>query len=225
MLRLGPVGASAKKRKHRGEAEASPPESSALEALEELAPEPYVPPRPVTMALVAVTLAGVAYFASEGVEAARLGEGRIAQQLLNVQPRDERPPSLKLKAYDGREISLDDYRDKVVFLNFWATWCPPCVEEMPSMRRLQARMSDDPRFAMLAVSTDDNWEVVRKFFGSDAPPFPVLLDARGPLAKAYGTVKFPETYIIKGGRIVGFVEAGRDWDHWYAEAYLRSLLR
>ncbi|MCA9552212.1 MAG: TlpA family protein disulfide reductase [Myxococcales bacterium] len=218
---------SSKKKKRRAEEAAAAPaaEAPALEALEELAPAPYVPPRPITLAFVALTLAGVAYFASEGVQAARSSDGRVAGQLLRVEPRNERPPAFKLKDYDGKEVSLDAFKDKVVFLNFWATWCPPCVEEMPSMRRLQARMADDPNFVMLAVSTDDDWDVVRKFFEGEAPPFPVLLDPGGTVAKEYGTVKFPETYILKDGKVVGFIMAGRDWDPWYAEAYLRGLLK
>jgi thiol-disulfide isomerase/thioredoxin len=226
MLRLGPVGASSTKKKRRRSegGEAAAPEAPVLEALEELAPPPYVPPQPVTLGLVALTLAGVAYFASQGVEAARTSDGRVSTALLNVEVRDERPPPFKLKDYNGKEVSLDDFRDKVVFLNFWATWCPPCVEEMPSMRRLQAKLAGDPRFVMLAVSTDDDWDVVRKFFADEAPPFPVLLDPGGAVARQYGTEKFPETYVIKNGKVVGFIMAGRDWDHWYAEAYLRGLL-
>src|SRR5204863_8336957 len=104
------------------------------------------------------------------------------------------------------------YGGKVVFINFWATWCPPCVEEMPSLVRLHAKLKDDPRFALLAVSTDDGWEPVQKFFGGKPPAMTVLLDPKGTIAHEYGTTKFPETYIVVGGKVRGFILGPRDWD-------------
>ena len=77
---------------------------------------------------------------------------------------DSTAPDFTVQDAD-RKISLRDLRGKIVVLNFWATWCPPCVEEMPSLLRLQAKLKDDPRFVLLAVSTDEGWEPVRKFFG------------------------------------------------------------
>lgn len=93
------------------------------------------------------------------------------------------------------------------------------------MIRLNDKLAKDPRFVLLAVSADESWEPVRKFFGEQAPRFTVLLDAKGELARKYGTTMFPETYVVKGGKIVGFIEGPRKWDEWYAEQYLRELLR
>lgn len=222
------MGAAASKKRRRraaeaqqtAEAEAEP----ALEALEETSAAPFVPPRGVTLALLAVTLGGAAYFAAQGVEAARLSEGRLAATLLRVETKDEPPQRFELKSLEGETVSLSAYDGKVVFLNFWATWCPPCVEEMPSMRRLREKLADDDRFVMLAVSADDEWAPVKKFFRGETPPFSVLLDPGGDLAKQYGTEKFPETYVLVDGRLVGYIVGPRDWDTWYAEAYLRALL-
>lgn len=215
------VAASRKRRRRAEESAGASPE---VVSVQELATAPYIPARGVTLALVAVTLAGVGYFVAEGIASARVGKGELAATLLRVEARAEPPLAFELSTLKGAKVSLDQYRDKVVFVNFWATWCPPCVEEMPSMRRLQSKLAGDDRFVMLAVSADDEWDPVRTFFKDGAPPFDVLLDPGGDIAKKYGTTKFPETYILVDGQIVGFILGPRDWDTWYAEAYLRSLL-
>ena len=181
-----------------------------------------IPAALMVVVLLAVIL-GVGYFVREGVAEAAYGRGRLARELLKVKVRDEAPPSFVLESLQGQKIRSDDrFRDKVVFINFWATWCPPCVEEMPSMLRLQEKMGNDPRFEMLAISTDEEWQPVRAFFDGP-PPFKVLLDQEGKLAKRYGTQKFPETYIVVDGRLVGYIVGPRDWDTWYAETYLRAI--
>ena len=174
-------------------------------------------------AVLATVVLGVGFFISRGIAEANYGRGRLARALLNVVPRDEPPIPFNLEKFDGAKVLSDQrFRGKVVFVNFWATWCPPCVEEMPSMLRLSAKMKDDPRFDMVAISTDEGWDPVKKFF-EQPPPFDVLLDKEGKLAKKYGTDKFPETYIVVDGRLVGHIIGPRDWDTWYAEAYLRAI--
>ncbi len=181
-------------------------------------------PLPVRVAIVLAVLVGAGYFIQDGIAAARTGRGRLARSLLKVEARNEAPPSFTLERMrGGQAASEDQFRGRVVFINFWATWCPPCVEEMPSMLRLKEKMRDEPRFDMLAISTDEAWAPVRKFF-ERAPPFEVLLDKEGDLARRYGTEKFPETYVVVDGRLVGYIIGPRDWDTWYAEAYLRALV-
>jgi thiol-disulfide isomerase/thioredoxin len=200
------------------------PSNVVIEALEDLNPQSGAPPGLLVLTLSAMVLGGAGMFAAEGIKDARFGEGRLAEKLLRVERRSELPRTLKLPGMNGGEIALDAYRGKVVFLNFWATWCPPCIEEMPSMRRLNAKLGSDPRFVMVAVSADEGWPVVREFFLKEPPSFQVALDKEGALAREYGTTKFPETYVIVDGRIVGFIMGPRDWDTWYAEAYLRALI-
>ena len=98
------------------------------------------------------------------------------------------------------------------------------LEKVDECLRLQEKMKADDRFVMLAISTDDSWEPVKKFFAGEPPSFTVLLDARGELAKRYGTTMFPETYVVVDGKVRAFIEGPRDWDSWYAEAYLRGLI-
>ncbi len=170
-----------------------------------------------------VAVVGVGYFVSEGLAQAGKGRGQLAERLLDVKPKAERPIPFNFEKMTGGKLSIEQFQDKVVFVNFWATWCPPCVEEMPSMQRLAHKMKHDPRFVMLAVSADEGWPEVREFF-KRPPPFDVLLDAEGKTAKRYGTEKFPETYIVVNGQLVGHIIGPRDWDVWYAEDYLRTLL-
>ena len=206
-----------KKKNKKKQAEEAPPSPEAPTKSTRMAPPA------VTLALWASALGGAGYFVAEGVALAGKGRGMLAEQLLDVKSRAERPIPFTFQSLDGKQVSLGDYADKVVFVNFWATWCPPCVEEMPSMQRLAMKMDDDPRFVMLAVSADEGWPVVRDFF-KRPPPFEVLLDKSGEMAKRYGTEKFPETYVIVDGRLVGYIVGPRNWDTWYAEDYLRALL-
>jgi len=158
----------------------------------------------------------------QGVVMARSGDARVASRLLRVQTPGRVAPSFDLETLDGDRIALDELSDRTVVLNFWATWCPPCVEEMPSLESLAEKFEGDDEVVFLAVSTDDSWAPVRTFF-EERPPFPVLLDPGGQLARQYGTTKFPETYVIRNGRITGYIIGPREWDTWYAVSYVRSL--
>ncbi len=160
----------------------------------------------------------------QGLKVRTTAPQQLAGKLLEVKLKNDIPYDFELRTLAGKTVSLKELRNKTVFLNFWATWCPPCIEEMPSLRRLYQRLVDHPNFVFLAVSTDDDWGVVQRFFEREPANFPVLLDAKGGLARRYGTSKFPETYVIDHGRLVGHIIGPRDWDKWYAEAWLRGLL-
>ena len=113
---------------------------------------------------------------------------------------------------DGKPVSLKDFRGKVVFLNFWATWCKPCEDEMPSMQSLYEALKDEP-FEILAVSVDSEGpEVVREFVRRYRLTFPVLHDRRGKIKEIYKTTGVPETFIIdQNGIIAEKVWGPRDW--------------
>lgn len=135
-------------------------------------------------------------------------------------------PDFSLKDLDGHSYRLSDLRGKVVFLNLWATWCPPCRMEMPSMERLHQRMRGKD-FAMLAVSEDDDGATsVRPFVQQMGLTFPVLLDVDGIVPPRYGVTGYPETFLIdRSGRVVHHTIGPEDWDSDEAYRFLTQLLQ
>jgi peroxiredoxin len=116
-----------------------------------------------------------------------------------------------LRDLDGKLHKLSDYRGKVVFLNFWATWCPPCREEIPSMERLNEVLGSKD-FVMLAINTDENIKDLESFVKEHPHNFTVLSDADGKIQQLYKVIKFPETFVIdRQGRIVEHIVGARDW--------------
>src|SRR5204862_9678 len=112
----------------------------------------------------------------------------------------------------GRTVRLSGLRGKVVVLNLWATWCAPCIEEMPSMERLYAELREAD-FALLAVSQDeDGKRVVAPFVERMHLSFPVLLDPERQVGDRYGVTGYPETFVIdRNGYVVEHVIGPRDW--------------
>jgi peroxiredoxin len=100
-----------------------------------------------------------------------------------------------------RKITLSDYRGQIVVLNFWATWCPPCIEELPSLETLQQRMKDRG-VKVLAISIDDDDNAYHQFLKDNRVDFLSVRDASKTSNNLYGTFKFPETYIIDQKGIV-----------------------
>ena len=127
---------------------------------------------------------------------------------------------------DQRQLRLSDLRGKVVFLNFWATWCKPCEAEMPSMERLWQRYKERG-LVVLAVSTDaDGSAVVAPFVAKHRLTFPVGLDPRMQVSALYQVWALPSTFIIdrKGNRAL-FANGPREWDGKAALAVFDGLLR
>ncbi len=117
-----------------------------------------------------------------------------------------------LKDMQDKEVKLSDYAGKVVLLNFWATWCPPCREEIPSMAKLNEQMAGKP-FQMLCVSIDDGGKAdVLAFFKKEGVTLPALSDPDSEVGRQYGITGVPESFIIdKQGKIVKKVIGGLDW--------------
>lgn len=152
----------------------------------------------------------------------------LAQTCLGLEPTANAAlgslpkPAPEIVAVDvkGERQSLPSlFRGRVVLLNFWASWCPPCLEEIPSMEQLQARFSPDD-LVIAGVSSDESWEVIREQFGA-GPSFWVFLDPSakgsdsnlGALASLYGTEKLPDTYVIdRQGNVRFYVMNRRDWN-------------
>ena len=134
------------------------------------------------------------------------------QPLTKVNPESKLAADFTLTNMQGEQVSLSQYRGKVVILNFWATWCPPCREEMPSMERLYQKYKDQG-LVILAVSADENGKkAVSQFLQKTPYSFPILLDSDNIAQNAYGVFRFPESFIIdRNGMVVKKIIGGRDW--------------
>jgi peroxiredoxin len=148
---------------------------------------------------------------------------------LSGKPRFEKgesAPNFTLPGLDGKMVSLTDHKGKVVLLNIWATWCLPCVEEMPSMEKLYQELKDEG-FEILAVSIDESGaEAVLPFMKNHKLSFPALTDTEGAMKNLYQTTGVPESFIIdKDGIIVEEVIGPRDWATPGAIRYFRNLIQ
>ena len=111
----------------------------------------------------------------------------------------------------GRRVSLSDHRGKIIFLNFWTTWCPSCKVEMPDMEKLHRRFKDR-EFVMLAVDLKEPAKVVREFSKRQKLTFTVLLDPRGQVGAQFRIRNIPTTLILdREGRVIGEAVGPRDW--------------
>lgn len=119
---------------------------------------------------------------------------------------------LHLPDLEGRPVSLDDYRGKVVLINFWASWCTPCVEEMPDLMRLQTAMRDLP-FQVIGVNVAENPRRVRTAARRMKLEFPVLLDRDSATFDAWGAEILPTSYVLDtNGRRRYLALGPLDWD-------------
>ncbi len=135
-------------------------------------------------------------------------------------------PDLKLKDLEGRLNDLAELRGKVVLINFWATWCPPCRREMPSMERLKQTLKGES-FVALAVDVGEDADTIGAFTSQldTEPTFPILLDTRGRSMQAWKVAGLPTTFLVdKEGQIVASAIGGRKFDHPEIVKAIRELL-
>lgn len=109
--------------------------------------------------------------------------------------KDQPAPDFMLTDLRGGEWQLSDLRGKLVFINFWATWCPPCIQELPSMNALNKRM-DAASFQMLTILYNDRPELGQSMVNKSGYTFPVLIDPDSSVGKQYGLTGVPETFIV-----------------------------
>ena len=134
------------------------------------------------------------------------------------------PPALALKDLDGRQHRLADYRGKVVLINFWATWCGPCREEMPSIQELKSKLAGRP-FVVLAINLDEPESRIRKFLTQMKLDFPILLDPDRTVAKGWNARILPATFIVgPDGRVRYSLVGEIDWANEHVVARISELL-
>jgi len=146
-----------------------------------------------------------------------------AAQQLRPWPGGATPP-LALQDLDGRAHALQDYRGKVVLINFWATWCEPCRAEMPSINKLRASLAGQP-FAVLAVNLGENEQRIRRFMAQVPLDFTVLLDRDSAAAKAWRARVLPASFLVgPDGRVRYAVIGEYDWEQDAARKAVLALL-
>lgn len=135
-------------------------------------------------------------------------------------------PDFNLTQLNGEPLTLSQFRDKVVVLNFWASWCEPCIKEFPSMISLIEKLKGD--VVLLAISADyekKDMEIFLKAFNVKSPHIYVAWDQDQAVAKSYGTFTLPESYIIgKDGKLIRKISGIEEWDTPDAIEYFKSLL-
>ncbi|VAW77324.1 Thioredoxin family protein [hydrothermal vent metagenome] len=135
-------------------------------------------------------------------------------------------PGFTLENLDEEKLSLHDFRGQVVMLNFWATWCPPCRREIPSMESIYQDLGKDG-FVVLAINEFEEPDHVFAYTGqlSVDPTFPILFDRDSTVAQLYGVKGLPTTVLIdKQGKVVYRAVGGRDFDHAEVRKIVRSLM-
>jgi len=126
---------------------------------------------------------------------------------------------------NNKRVSLKNYRGKIVMLNFWATWCLPCRQEMPSMEKLY-RQFKDKGFVVISVASGEDSKSVNAFIKKYNITFPALLDSNLEVTDHYKVWALPTTYFINPkGEIIGRVQGSRDWGTEEATQYIASIVR
>jgi peroxiredoxin len=145
---------------------------------------------------------------------------KLNGEVLNPPPP---APAFQLKDVNGKSFSLRDYRGKVVLLNFWATWCPSCKLEMPSLETLH-KMLGNKGLVVLTVNVRESADEVKGFFQEQRLWFPALLDEGGDVFERFNVWSLPTTFIIgKKGELLGKVIGYRDWGSEQTTGLLQRL--
>ncbi len=150
--------------------------------------------------------------------------GLIFYSLRDTSAKEGQPaPEFSIKTDQGRSVTPTAFGGKVLILNFWATWCPPCVQEVPSLNQFQREFADQG-VVVVAVSIDKNPQKYQAFLGKIPVVFQTARDPNADISSSYGTFQIPETYIIKDGKVVRKFAEGENWMSDDLTQYVRSLL-
>lgn len=153
-------------------------------------------------------------------------KGKKAEEGKTLPEKGEIAADVTLHGLDGKTVTLSQFKGKVVMLNFWATWCPPCREEMPSMEALYQKVKGNPDFVILAVSIDKEADTVKDFMKKNNYTLPVFHDPNQEAGAVYGITGVPETFLIdKKGMIAEKVIGPLDWTKPEVASFIQDLLK
>lgn len=133
------------------------------------------------------------------------------------------PPPISLKTIGGQEVTLDAYRGRTVVVNFWATWCAPCVAEMPSLQRMRDKLAPKG-IEVIAVNLQENAARIGPFVERLGITFPVVRDHDGAVRTAWQVTVFPTSFVVGPDQRIVWVARGEiDWDDAHVQSQLRTL--
>ncbi len=136
----------------------------------------------------------------------------------------DKAPDFQITSDSGRAISRSNFGGRLLVLNFWATWCPPCIEEMPSLDQFQRRFAN-AGVVVAGVSVDTNEGAYRELLRKTNVAFLTARDPEARISSSYGTFKFPETYIIDNqGKVLRKIIGPTNWMDPEMVRYIQSLL-
>ena len=137
---------------------------------------------------------------------------------------DDTAPGFSITADNGHTISRSDFGGKLLVLNFWATWCAPCIEELPSLDQFQRELANQG-VVVLGVSVDKDEKAYKRFLDRAKVSFLTARDPDNKINAEYGTFKYPESYIInRDGKVVMKIISSTDWTDEKMVSYVKSLL-
>jgi thiol-disulfide isomerase/thioredoxin len=139
-------------------------------------------------------------------------------------PRTGPPVEISLLDVNGRMVRVSDFRGKIVFLNFWTTWCAECRIEMPSLEALHQKLKDNI-FVMVSINLQEPAELVKKFFQDKKLTFTALLDSNGDVGRQFAVRSIPVTFILdQEGKIIGKAFGSRKWNSRKSIALFEHLI-
>jgi len=134
-------------------------------------------------------------------------------------------PELPIFDRAGKKIDLTKEKGHLVVIHFWATWCPPCVEEIPALSRFWEKYKGRNDIVLYTVSVDKDWKIIDEFSKKNPNNLPVYRDPSAATAQRFGTTQYPETYIVnKAGRVIYRVQGGVEWNDQSVQQRIAQLL-
>lgn len=174
--------------------------------------------KPFLVVVLLAALQALAFVVYRHVEHTKTAAPVAAFEYERLVP-GQRAPELELERMDGSSRRLAELGDRWVLVHFWATWCPPCREELPGLLELSQQLSVNGRFELVAVAVNEPWEAIHPFFGGKTPAS-VVRD-RADAHKRFGVSTLPDTFLVApGGTLVLRFSGARAWRSEDARALL-----
>jgi thiol-disulfide isomerase/thioredoxin len=134
-------------------------------------------------------------------------------------------PELPIYDREGRKVDLTKEKGRFLIVHFWATWCPPCVEEIPALSKFWDQYGKRDDLTLYAISVDKSWKIIDGFAAKNPNRLPIYRDPDGKTAARFGSSQYPETYIVnKAGRVLYRVQGAMGWDDPEVRRRIEQLL-